>query len=113
LKELGTRTYPSREEYAACNGADPADLEKVEEFAHANGLEVKEVRAGERSVMLAGPAQAMSEAFGVELSRYETDAESYRGVNGPVRVPAAVAPIIKAVVGLDDRLHARRRRLGT
>ena len=99
--------YPSREEYAARYGADPLDLKKVEEFAHAHGLVVKDVRAGERSVVLAGPAQAMNEAFGVVLSRYETESGSYRGTTGPVHVPVDLASVIKAVVGLDSRPHAK------
>jgi kumamolisin len=79
----------------------------LEAFAHAHGLQVKEVSPGGRSVTLAGTAKAMSTAFGVSLARYETPGGSYRGTTGPVQVPADLAPVIEAVVGLDNRPHAR------
>jgi kumamolisin len=112
LEALGSlpteqRRYPSREEYAARHGADPQDLKKVEQFAQAHGLAVKEVRVGERSVVLAGTARAMNEAFGVALSRYETESGSYRGTTGPVHVPVDMASVIEAVVGLDSRPYVK------
>jgi kumamolisin len=104
---VGERPYVSREEYSARHGADPADLARVEAFARDYGLQVKKASAAERSVVLAGSAQQMSAAFGVSLGRYQTGAGSYRGAAGPVSLPADVAPVIEAVVGLDDRPHAR------
>jgi len=103
----GEHGYLSREEYATLHGADPADLEKVQAFARAHGLRVGEASAARRSVTLSGTAEAMSAAFGVALGRYETGSGSYRGASGPVRLPSELAPIVEAVVGLDDRPHAR------
>jgi len=103
----GERRYPSRESYAAAHGADPADVQKVEAFARDHKLEVKESSASRRSVVLTGTAQQMSAAFAVSLARYDTDAGSCRAAIGPAQVPAELAGIIEAVVGLDTRSHAK------
>src|SRR4051812_46743295 len=59
------RRYPSRSEYAAAHGADPADLEAVAAFGRAHGLVAKEVDPARRSVILSGSGRSMSEAFGI------------------------------------------------
>jgi len=101
------RHYQSREEFAAQQGADPADLAKVEAFARTHGLAVVEASAARRSVVLSGTVAAFSAAFGVTLSRYEYPGGSYRGRTGSVHVPAEVAGVIEAVLGLDDRPIAK------
>lgn len=106
---VGKRSYPSRADYAELHGAHPADLQKVEQFAVANGLQVKEKSAGQRSVTLSGTARAMSTAFGVTLAQYETEAGTYRGASGPPRMPPELEGIVQAVVGLDSRPHASPR----
>jgi kumamolisin len=88
-------------------GADPADIERVEAFAHENGLEVVEASPARRSVVLAGPASALESAFGTELWLYDVDGGVRRGRQGPLTVPASVAPAIEGVFGLDDRPQAR------
>jgi kumamolisin len=101
------RRHLSREEFAAAHGADPADLEKVEEFVHEHGLDVVEVNAAQRRVVVSGTVAAFSAAFGVSLATYEHPGGSYRGRVGNVQIPADLAPIIEAVMGLDDRPQAR------
>lgn len=105
----------SREEFARKYGADPADLERVQKFAVDHGLEVRESDPARRSVVLAGPAETVARAFAVELDEYETEGVRYRGRTGPVRVPAEIAPIVTAVMGLDSRPQAKPhfRRLET
>jgi kumamolisin len=101
------RQHMSREAFAATHGADPADLEQVEEFAHEHGLDVVEASAAQRRVVLSGTVEACSTAFGVSLARYEHPGGSYRGRTGPVHVPDDLTPIIEGVFGLDDRPQAR------
>lgn len=112
IKDIGTqkpneRKYLSREEFAAVQGADPADLEKVEDFAHEHGLDVVEVNGAQRRVVLAGTAATLSEAFGVYLAHYEHPKGAYRGRTGPVHVSEDIAPIVEGVFGLDNRPQAR------
>ena len=106
----------SREEFAARHGADPADIALVEDFAHAHGLDVVQADAARRSVVVAGSAEAMGAAFQVELARYRMADTEFRGRSGPVTVPASIAGVVEAVVGLDDRPQASaqfRRPLAT
>jgi kumamolisin len=97
----------SRAEYAASFGAGHADVEAVEAFAREHGLDVVASDQARRQVVLAGPAGAMSEAFRVELQRYEHGHVSFRGRTGPVQIPAELTDKVTAVLGLDDRPQAR------
>jgi kumamolisin len=101
------RRHLTREELAAAHGADPAEMEKVEEFAHEHGLDVVEVSPAQRRLVLSGTVAAFRKAFGVSLARYKYPGGTYRGRTGPVRVPEDLAPIIEGVFGLDNRPQAR------
>ncbi len=101
------RHHLSHEEFEASHGADPDDIEKVEDFAHEHGLDVVEVSKADRRVVLSGTVAAMSEAFGVALDRYEHPSGTYRGRTGHVQIPEDLAPIVQGVFGLDNRPQAR------
>jgi kumamolisin len=100
------RKHLTRDEFAATRGADPADLEKVAEFAHEYGLTVVRSDAARRSVVLAGTVAAFSRAFQVELYRFEHPAGSYRGRTGAIQIPKELSGVITAVLGLDNRPQA-------
>src|SRR5262249_43952896 len=53
-----------------------------------------------------GPAERMEAAFRTRLARYRSPEGDYRGRLGHVHVPDRVAPVIEAVLGLDDRPQA-------
>ena len=110
---VSERQYLTREELAARHGADPADLDKIEAFAHAHGLTVGHRSVAERRVVLAGTLGALAGAFGVRLKRVMFQGREHRTRTGAVRVPAALAGIIEDVKGFDDRPqtspHFRRR----
>ena len=102
------RKLLSREELEATHGANPADLLKVEAFAHDYGLTVVEVSAAKRSVVLSGTTAALSEAFQVTLERRELPSGAmHRLRQGAVQVPAELDGIVTGVFGLDDRTIAR------
>ncbi len=103
---LRERRFLTRREFAARYGAARKDLAAIEEFARAHGLRVRQASAARRSVVLAGPAARMQDAFSTRLSRYRSPEGDYRGRSGHLHVPAAVAPAIEAVLGLDDRPQA-------
>jgi kumamolisin len=105
--------YPSREEFARIHGADPQDIVRIEQFARSHGLSVTEADPALRSVKLAGPAPVLGQALGVTLSRYQGKSGFYRSADGPVRLPAELAPIVQSVIGLDDRPYAHRHESGT
>ncbi len=94
-------------EFTERYGADPADLDRVVRFARERGLQVLAADPRSRAVRLAGGAAAVSAAFGVTLGTYEHDGARYHGREGAVRVPAELAEVVQAVLGLDDEPKAR------
>ena len=91
----------------AAAGADHADLRRLEDFAHQQGLDVVDANPGRRTVVLSGPVSALERAFGTELSLYDLDGKVVRGRSGPLSVPADLGPAVEGVFGLDDRPSAR------
>ncbi len=98
----------SRQEFAAKYGASEADLNLVAEFARAQGLKVVESSAARRTVVLSGTVEQMSRAFGVDLAKYESPTQTYRGREGAVHLPADLADVVEGVFGLDNRRMAKR-----
>jgi kumamolisin len=103
------RHYPSRAEFAAQSGADADDIQAVEAFATAHNLTVEQASAARRTVIVSGTAAAIAAAFGVQdFKQYEAaDGQRYRGRTGTLSVPQDLAPIVEAVLGIDDRTVAR------
>lgn len=100
-------TPRSREEYGVVHGADPTDLQAVEDFAHEHGLTVSERDAARRSVMVSGTAEGIQQAFGTQLNESESNGVRYRTRTGGLSVPASVHAAIVAVLGLDNRPAAK------
>ncbi len=70
-RSLQERQYLTRQQLEAEQGAAPDDIAKVEAFAKEHGLDVVEVSPARRTVVLSGTAEALSQAFGVTLNKYE------------------------------------------
>ncbi len=100
------RTYLGREDFEAVRGASREDIAKVEAFATRNALDVVEVSPARRSVVLSGTVAQLGRAFGIELVHYKNQKGTYRGHEGPVNLPEELAPVVKAVLGLDNRPQA-------
>lgn len=109
----------SEGEFAERYGAAEDDIARVRDFAGRNNLEVTEVSAARRTVELSGTVEQFSSAFAVALNQYrrpaqpgrrgeEAGTEVYRGREGFIYVPAALAEIIVGVFGLDNRSVSRR-----
>ena len=103
MRPVRERNYPSREEFTAAHGADPDDLEKVEDFARCHGLKVVEANAAKRHVVLSGKAKDFMTAFEVKLDRFQHPGGEYRGTSSPIHVPAELESVVESVLGLDDR----------
>ncbi|MGY8662036.1 S53 family peptidase [Bradyrhizobium sp. UFLA05-109] len=110
------RQYLSRAEFAEQMGADPADVAKIDNFAHHNDLNVKSVHLASRTVKLTGTVKALSAAFGVKLNKVKHEGATYRMRKGSVQIPAELEGIVIGVHGLDNRPvarpHFRRKRIG-
>src|ERR1700689_4960714 len=60
----------SRAEFGQKMGADPKDVQAVEQFAHHHHLSVAETSLDKRRVVLRGTAQNVSKAFNTKLAQY-------------------------------------------
>lgn len=92
---------------AARYGADPKDVKQVEKFARVFGLTVSDINPGARTLSLSGTAESFRKAFRVELVHYQHAGGTHRGYTGAVSLPIEMKDVIKDVLGLDDRPHAR------
>jgi kumamolisin len=97
----------SREQFSQLLGADPADIARIEDFAHDHGFEVLQASIPQRMVRLAGPASAVKAAFGTTLKRMVLGKTRFRGRTGSISVPKDVHALIEGVFGLDDRPQAK------
>jgi kumamolisin len=112
VSEFGTRppqrrSYLTREEFDVTFGASREDLAKVEAFAQEFALDVVEESPARRSVVLSGTAAQLGLAFNVKLVRSSHPRGIYRARSGPIYLPVGLAPIVQAVLGLDDRPQAK------
>jgi kumamolisin len=89
--------------YVSDHGADPKELEQVAAFAQSHGLKIVESSQGRRSVVVNGTVAAINKAFDVTLHDYDSPRGKYRGHEGSVGLPHALADIVEAVSGLDNR----------
>ena len=94
-------------EFGKRYGAAPEDVAAVREFAAQAGLTLVRADAARRTVILSGTVRQFNQAFDVELRRFEHPHGSYRGRTGAIYLPQALAGVVEAVLGLDNRPQAR------
>ncbi len=98
---------------SAGHGADVDDVELVQRVFAAAGVEVIEVDAPTRRVRVGASAGVLAALFGAELQRARTrvagagEAVEHRYREGSLSLPAELADVVIAVLGLDNRPQAR------
>jgi kumamolisin len=103
----------THEELDARYGAEPDDIARVTSVLGELGLTVTETHQGSRRLKMSGTVGAMSRAFGTTLTLVTspqpdgTGSVQHRYRSGELSVPAELAGIVTAVLGLDDRPQAR------
>jgi kumamolisin len=108
-------TVLSSQELGSQYGADPADVDLVTQELAGRGLEVTAVYAVTRRVKVAGTLGDLSSAFGTTLRQVSSPGPrgqgrvTHRYRVGPLYIPAALAGIVTAVLGLDTRPQAQPR----
>jgi subtilase family serine protease len=93
----------TRDEFEASYGADPQDLEVVSRFATDHGLSISQASAARRTVTVTGTAAQFATAFSTNLQDYVHGGGAYRSYGSPLLLPAHLRPIVKGVLGLDNR----------
>ena len=99
---------------AAQFGADPADVDVVSATVTQAGARVIEHDPASRRVRISGTAATLQALFGTTLQHARvTDTDGHtldvRHRTGDLSLPAALAGVVTAVLGLDDRPQARVR----
>jgi kumamolisin len=108
-----TGAVVSRDELARLYGADPVDAERLRDAVTRLGLQVTQIDLAARRLKVGGTAGDLSRTFGTTLRRARSPHPSVTGLiehryrQGPLFIPAELDGIIVAVLGLDNRLHAR------
>jgi kumamolisin len=115
LDELNTK-LPAQRDYLrgsafnAVFGADPADLDKIAQWAKANKLEVLNSSVPKRRVLVQGTIGDFCRAFGTALNEYvHPERGRFRGRVGPLHLPEDLSGIVQGVFGLDTRPVGRSR----
>jgi hypothetical protein len=95
--------YVSVPEFAARFGATAGQLATVRDALLARGLQVGEPTPNALSLPVSATAAEAEAAFGVTLERVKTadGRVAYANLSAP-QVPAAAAPYVAGVIGLDD-----------
>ncbi|MDT4929401.1 MAG: kumamolisin [Pseudonocardiales bacterium] len=108
--DVGALPAPlSREQLASQYGASDDDVAALTSWARSAGLTVESVDQGSRRIRVAGDIETVARAFGTDLRQAELDGVSYRQRTGDLHVPAELADVVVAVLGVDDRPQARSR----
>jgi kumamolisin len=96
-------------EYKKHHGGDPDAIKQVKAFAREFNLKVEKdpTAAVRRTVKLTGTAADMQKAFGVALEQKTIDGAEYRVREGGIQLPASLAGVVEAVLGLDNRPQAQ------
>jgi kumamolisin len=110
---LADRTYLSRAELALSHGAKAEDLDLVEQFAHQHNLIVAHRSAAERSIVLKGTLGDLLSLFPADVQVYHHSTGTYRGRQGEIQIPTALAGIVTGVFGFDSRPKHRYSRRTT
>jgi kumamolisin len=98
-----------RGEFGAHCGADPADIDKLRNYASLHDLKETGCEPHRRVLHLSGSVDALQRAFGVQLGRYRLPGLSRYvvGCEQAPNLPAELAPSVLAVLGLDRRPVAK------
>jgi kumamolisin len=104
---LAKRTYLTREELAQAHGANPEDLDLIEQLAHEHDLRVIRRSAAERSIVLQGRLGDLLSLFPADVQIYHHSNGTYRGRNGEIQIPKVLDGIVTGIFGFDTRPRRR------
>jgi hypothetical protein len=94
-------------------GAAGADIQTVSSWLTSHGLRVNRVSAGGTIIEFTGTAGGVQSAFHTSIHVYEVNGEQHFANSTPVKIPAALAPVVAGVVSLHNfPKHPQSRVLG-
>ena len=90
------------EEFADRFGASSEDLARLRGWLESNGMQVRAVARGRTFIRFDATAKQVHSAFGTAIHHYLVHGVSHYGNDKPPSLPAALAPMVLAVGGMDD-----------
>jgi uncharacterized protein (TIGR03437 family) len=98
------------DEYGQRFGASDADIAKITQWLQGQGLQVLSVARAKNWIAMSGTAAQVENAFQTELHNYLVDGETHYSNASEPSVPAALAPVVKGIRGLNDfRMKSRAK----
>jgi len=83
-------------------GPAQSDIAAVTNWLEANSLKVESVSAAGNIVRFSGTMYSLRSAFGTEIHRYQVGNAIHLANSVEPSVPAALAPVVRGIVGLND-----------
>jgi subtilase family serine protease len=90
------------DQFGAQFGAADADIATASAWLTAHGLAVARTSKSRQFIEFSGTAGALRQAFHTEIHRYEVNGESHYANASELKIPAALAGLIKGVSPLND-----------
>jgi len=98
----------SPDQYGQMYGPSDADIATLTGWLRAEGFTVGSVSKGRLAIEFSGTAGQLKQAFHTELHHYTVNGEAHIANNSDPQIPAAIAPVVMGVLGLNDfRLKSR------
>ncbi len=90
------------ETFAAQFGVADADLAKVQSWLQAQGFSVDGIARSRNRISFSGTAGTLGTTFGTELHHFKNGNETHFAPDSDLSMPAALAPMVTAVLHLSD-----------
>lgn len=89
-------------QYADRFGVAAADAQTLTSWLEAHGFTVHKVSAGRTSIEFSGTIGQLQSAFHTSIHRYAVNGEEHLANTTDPAIPAALAPVVSGLVGLND-----------
>jgi subtilase family serine protease len=96
------RKWLTPEEFADRFGASSNDLGRLREWLEGQGLQIKAMARARTFIRFDATAEQVRHAFGTEIHHYSVNGAMHYANAGPPMLPAALAPLLLRVGGMDD-----------
>jgi subtilase family serine protease len=90
------------DEFGRNFGPSPGDVQTVREWLENEGFKVDSVARSGSWMEFSGMSSQVENAFGTQMHRYMFDGQSHVANATDISIPAALAPVVRGVVSLND-----------
>lgn len=90
------------EQYADRFGASPSDLAKIQQWLNTAGFAIQYTARGRDYLAFSGTAAQVEAVFHASVHRYLVNGEAHFAVSSDPLIPAALGPVVGALLGLND-----------